>query len=68
MRILTKVMRFIFVFFVFSIVLAVIRDLRIPILVYLWVLVIGYYALWEFGFLQKKGKTGSQKNKGGKNE
>ena len=65
MRILLKAVRFIFVFFVFSIGMTIIRETGISILVYLWILVGGYYILWEFGFLRKKGKPGSQKNKGG---
>ena len=48
--------------------MTIIREAKIPYLVYLWILAGGYYALWEFGLLKKKGKTGSQKNKGGKNE
>jgi len=61
MRILLKAIRFIFVFFVFSIGMTIIRETRISILVYLWILVGGYYALWEFGLLKKKGKPGSIK-------
>lgn len=56
MKILIKVIRFIFVFFLFSLVMAIIREMRISILIYLWILVGCYYALWEFGFLKKKDK------------
>ena len=74
MRILIKVIRFIFVFFLLSIGMSVIRDTRIPLLVFFWALVMGYYALWEFGLLKKKGKSksikeGIRENPGGqKNE
>ncbi len=63
MKILIKVIRFIFVFFLFSIGMSIIRDTRISILVYLWILVGGYYALWEFGFLKKKDKHKNIKEK-----
>ncbi len=65
MKILIKVIRFIFVFFLFSLVMTIIREARIPYLIYVWFLVGGYYVLWEFGLLKKKGKPGSQKNKRG---
>ena len=61
MRILLKAVRFIFVFFVFSLIMTIIREMRIPYLVYVWFLAGGYYALWEFGLLKKKGKPGNQK-------
>jgi hypothetical protein len=43
--------------------MAVIRDTRIPILVYLWIIIVGYYALWEFGLLKKKDKHKNIKEK-----
>ncbi|MBA7565773.1 hypothetical protein ES695_14910 [Candidatus Atribacteria bacterium 1244-E10-H5-B2] len=63
MRISVKVIRFIFVFFLFSFGMSVIRDMRIPILIFLWALVMGYYALWEFGLLKKKDKHKNIKEK-----
>ena len=63
MKILVKVMRFIFVFFLFSIGMTIIKETRISILVYLWILVGGYYALWEFGLLKKKDKHKNIKEK-----
>ena len=63
MKILIKVIRFIFVFFLFSIGMAIIREMRIPVLVYLWILAGGYYVLWEFGFLKKKDKHKNIKEK-----
>ena len=63
MKILVKVMRFIFVFFLFSIGMTIIKETRISILIYLWILVGGYYALWEFGLLKKKDKHKNIKEK-----
>lgn len=54
MRILLKAIRFIFVFFLFSIGMSFIRELRNPLLIFLWALVMIYYALWEFELLKKK--------------
>jgi len=69
MRILLKVIRFIFVFFLLSFVMTIIRETKIPLLIYLWVVVIGCYALWEFGLLKKKDKSKNIENPGGqKNE
>ena len=63
MRILIKVIRFIFVFFLFSIGMTIIRETRISILVYLWIIIGCYYAIWEFGFLKKKDKHKNIKEK-----
>jgi len=63
MKILIKVIRFIFVFFLFSIGMTIIRETRISILVYLWILIGCYYALWEFGLLKKKDKHKNIKEK-----
>jgi len=57
---LIKVIRFIIVFFLFSIGMTLIRESGISLLFYLWILVMGYYALWEFGLLKKKGKKGGK--------
>jgi len=54
--ILIKIIRFIFVFLLFSIGMSIIRELGNPFLIFLWALAMGYYALWEFGLLKKKGK------------
>jgi len=43
--------------------MAVIREMRIPILIYLWILTGGYYVLCEFGFLKKKDKHKNIKEK-----
>lgn len=54
MKILIKVIRFIFVFFIFSIVLTIIRESNFRFLTIFWFGIVGYYALWEFGLLKKK--------------
>jgi len=49
--------------------MTIIRETKIPLLIYLWVVVIGCYALWEFGLLKKKDKSKNIENPGGqKNE
>jgi len=36
--------------------MSIIRETRIPVLVFLWSVAGCYYALWEFGLLKKKNK------------
>ena len=63
MKILIKVIRFIFVFFLFSIGMTIIKETRITLLMFLWALAMGYYALWEFGLLKRKNKHKKIKEK-----
>ena len=63
MRILLKAIRFIFIFSVFSFGMSIIKETRITLLVFLWALAMGYYALWEFGLLKKKDKHKNIKEK-----